>query len=217
MKKIRAENIFSNFFLNKKLEKNFKFYATNLEKSLSISVPDEISNYFSKHDYNDSNNNTKLAPESPQKIRRATRKKKISINVCGEPSDESDCPQTPPPSPTRTFFNSAYLTKSESKIFEHLSESEEHSEREKSASVESPARDEVKHATSSEKLSSSMNRINLILVSERHRDFMSKFKSVQRHVLINMAGLQLNINPETWIFFLDFLGTNNFFIILYRA
>ena len=121
MKHIRAENIFSNFLFKKKLERNFKLFE-NLDKSLSISVPDEISTYFSKHDYNDTNNMGKKNYNNilDSQKKRPPRKKKISININGDASEESDCPQTPPPSPTRNFFKSSYLTKSESNIFKSL-------------------------------------------------------------------------------------------------
>ena len=211
LRQIRAENIFSNFLFKKKLE-----YYDNLEKSLSISVPDEISSYFSKHDYNftnsGSNNNnnstTSDANKSPAvQKKRAPRKKKISINIHGEASEESDCPQTPPPSPTQTFFKSSFLTKSESKIFEQFSDSSDEQIHMDTSYSKTETLDASIIDSSSDNTS---NRINLILINEMHPEFVSKFKSVHRHVLINLSDLQININPETWIFFLDFLGNKLF-------
>jgi len=207
LKQIRAENIFSNFLFKRKLERNFKLFD-NFDKSLSISVPDEISSYFSKHNYNDINSknamNSKDALDNQKK--RPPRKKKISININGDASEESDCPQTPPPSPTRNFFRSSYLTKSESNIFERFSDSSNENLTEinrKDSSKTSLLCVNDKEASNQ---ASTTNKINLILVNEKHPDFLSKFKSVNRHVMVNFSDLQINVNPETWIFFLDFLG-----------
>lgn len=207
LKHIRAENIFSNFLFKKKLERNFKLFE-NLDKSLSISVPDEISTYFSKHDYNDTNNMGKKNYNNilDSQKKRPPRKKKISININGDASEESDCPQTPPPSPTRNFFKSSYLTKSESNIFEQFSDSsDENAEKSNPNSSSKTNIINSKETNVSIKVTTS-NKINIILVNEKHPDFISKFKSVHRHLMITFSDLQINVNPETWIFFLDFIG-----------
>ena len=49
-------------------------------------------------------------------------------------------------------------------------------------------------------------KINLFLVDEKHSDFFSKFKRVNRFLNIKFSSLRLNVNPETWIILLDLLG-----------
>ena len=102
-------------------------------------------------------------------------------------TNKEDYPTTPPPSP---FVNKFHFSKYES--LENLKEKQI----ENKTIVNKNDEDERRLLVS----------IKLVLVDSRHKHFEKQYLSMNKFIKIKFSNLQLNVNPETWIFILDLLG-----------
>ena len=164
---------------------NLQFYEMNLQKSFSI--PDEISQAF---------NETKMQRKRMRKRSRKISTKNFAEAESSNDDEEEDCPLTPPPSPSKVFSN-PLLTKSETRIFESISTD--------SLEDNGKGNQNRKCQFCSSQINSYI-KIKLLIVDRKHPDFASKYKSINRHIMADFINFNINLNPETWIILLDFLG-----------
>ena len=104
---------------------------------------------------------------------------RTSAELSSSKKESEKCPTTPPPSP---FINKFYFSKYES--HSNLKE------------VENIVNEDNQLVVS----------IKLVLVDSRHKYFEKQYLSMNKFIKIKFSNLQLNVNPETWIFILDILG-----------
>lgn len=153
--------------------------------------------------YNDLS--TSLPPEMASVSYKTTRRvSRVSENY--DSRENSGCPSTPPPSPTKKMLNPLFLLK-KSESMSKLSDSDETGSTDESDFVNLKIKNRKKiNCQACELQNSPMVSIKLIFIDKNHPKIKTKFSDFNRFYKVKFADLQLNVNPETWIILLDMLG-----------